>query len=60
MEVFFDSNVFLYHLADEKAEATKLLHKAESNKIKGFINDIVISEVIYGFLRAYTGLNLLS
>ncbi len=57
MEVFFDSNVFLYHLADEKPEVTKLLHKVESREIRGFINDIVISEVIYGFLRAYTGLN---
>ncbi len=34
MEEFFDLNVFLYHLADEKPEATKLLHKVESREIR--------------------------
>ena len=57
MEVFFDSNVFLHHLADSREEATNLIEKVELGDITGYINDIVISEVTYGYIRAITGLS---
>ena len=50
--VFFDSNVLLHHLADTKKEATELIGKVENREIKGFINDVVVSEVVYGYIRA--------
>jgi len=56
VEVFFDSNVFLHHLADSKEEATRLIEKVEIGDITGYINDIVVSEVVYGYVRAVTGL----
>ena len=57
MEVFFDSNVFLHHLADSRVEATTLIKRVELGGITGYINDIVISEVTYGYIRAITGLS---
>ncbi len=57
MEVFFDSNVLLYHLADTKEEATELIGRVENGEIAGFINDIVVSEVVYGYIRAVTDLS---
>ncbi|AIG97967.1 type II toxin-antitoxin system VapC family toxin [Archaeoglobus fulgidus] len=56
MRVFFDSNVFLHHLADTKDEATELLERVEDGTFEGIVNDIVVSEVIYGYLRATSGL----
>ncbi len=56
MKVFFDSNVFLHHLAGTRKEATEILREVESGKIDGFINDVVVSEVVYGYLRASSGL----
>ena len=50
MKVFFDSNVFLKHLAGVE-DAKKLIDKVEHGEWKGYINDIVISEVVYGYLR---------
>lgn len=52
MKVFFDSNIFLYHLSDEKENATELINSVEEGIIEGYVNDVVYSEVIYGFLRA--------
>jgi len=57
VEVFFDSNVLLYHLADTKEEATELIGRVENGEIAGFINDIVVSEVVYGYIRAVTDLS---
>ena len=51
MKVFFDSNIFLYHLSDEKENATELINNVENGLIEGYVNDVVYSEVIYGFLR---------
>ncbi len=56
VEAFFDSNVLLYHLADTKKEATELISRVENREIKGFINDVVVSEVVYGYIRAVTNL----
>ncbi len=52
MKVFFDSNIFLYHLSGERKGATKLINDVENGTIKGYVNDVIYSEVIYGFLRA--------
>ena len=56
MKVFFDSNVFLHHLAGTSQKATELLERVESGEISGYVNDVVVSEVIYGYLRATTDL----
>ena len=56
MKAFFDSNIFLHHLADTSQKATGLLERVESGEIVGYINDVVVSEVIYGYLRATTEL----
>lgn len=50
MRVFFDSNVFLKYLAGIE-DAKKLIGKVEYGEWKGYVNDIVISEVVYGYLR---------
>ena len=50
MKVFFDSNVFLKYLAGVE-DAKRLLNRVEHDEWKGYINDIVISEVVYGYLR---------
>ncbi len=50
MKVFFDSNVFLKYLAGIE-DAKRLLDRVEHGEWKGYINDIVISEVVYGYLR---------
>lgn len=50
MKVFFDSNVFLKYLAGVK-DAKRLLDRVEHDEWKGYINGIVISEVVYGYLR---------
>ena len=50
MKVFFDSNVFLKYLAGVE-EAKKLVDKVEYGEWKGYVSDIVISEVVYGYLR---------
>jgi len=50
MRVFFDSNVFLKYLAGVE-DAKKLIGKVEDGEWKGYVNDIVISEVVYGYLR---------
>ncbi|WP_457752674.1 PIN domain-containing protein [Thermococcus sp.] len=44
--VFFDSNVLIYHLSGI-SEAKKLIESAESGNIRGFINPIVASEVLF-------------
>lgn len=53
-EVFIDSNIFTYHLLGHKRyrESVKdFLIKVESGVYKGYINDIVISEVYHNVLR---------
>ena len=50
MKVFFDSNIFLKYLAGVE-DAKRLLDRVEQGEWKGYINDIVVSEVVYGYLR---------
>ncbi|MBN1168077.1 MAG: PIN domain-containing protein [Methanospirillaceae archaeon] len=57
MKAFFDSNIFLYHLTGKYPIASEYIEKVEIGTIHGYINDIVYSEVILGFLRAETELS---
>ncbi|MCX9011043.1 MAG: PIN domain-containing protein [Candidatus Methanoperedens sp.] len=53
-EVFIDSNIFTYHLLGYKRyreSVRDFLIKIESGVYKGFINEIVISEVVHNVLR---------
>ncbi len=51
--VFFDSNVLIRHLTgDRKAKA--LVDKVEAGLIHGYINQVVVSEVVYVYLRLST------
>lgn len=53
-EIFIDSNIFTYHLLGHKRyreSARDFLIKIESGVYKGFINEIVISEVVHNVLR---------
>jgi len=50
VKVFFDSNVFLKYLAGVE-EAKKLVDRVEHGEWEGYVNDIVVSEVVYGYLR---------
>ncbi|ASJ08184.1 ribonuclease VapC [Thermococcus siculi] len=53
--VFFDSNVLIYHLSGiSKAKA--LVQAAEDGVINGFINPIVTSEVLFFYIKANTGM----
>jgi len=48
--VFFDSNVFLRYLAGD-GEARRLVDRVEAGEWSGYVNDVVVSEVVYGYLR---------
>ncbi len=50
MKVFFDSNIFIKYLAGAE-EAKKLIDKVERGEWRGYVNDVVVSEVVYGYLR---------
>ncbi len=50
MKVFFDSNIFIKYLAGAE-EAKKLIDKVEHGEWRGYVNDVVVSEVVYGYLR---------
>ena len=53
-DVFIDSNIFTYHLLGHsrfKESVKDFLVKVESRIYKGFVNEVVISEVYHNFLR---------
>lgn len=53
-EIFIDSNIFTYHLLGHKRyreSVRDFLIKVESGVYKGFINEVVISEVVHNVLR---------
>ncbi|ASJ11403.1 type II toxin-antitoxin system VapC family toxin [Thermococcus thioreducens] len=53
--VFFDSNVLIYHLGGiEKARS--LIESVENGDVRGFINPIVASEVMFFYIKAKTGM----
>ncbi|RLF94447.1 ribonuclease VapC [Thermococci archaeon] len=51
--VFTDSNVILNHLRDDK-RSTEMLKKIQSGEIKGYVNQIVFSEVLYTYMKYVT------
>lgn len=53
--VFFDSNVLIYHLSGIP-EAKALIQSVENGSIRGFINPIVVSEVLFFYIKANTGM----
>ena len=50
MRVFSGSNVFLRYLAGD-GEARRLVDRVEAGEWSGYVNDVVVSEVVYGYLR---------
>ncbi|MEZ0248081.1 MAG: type II toxin-antitoxin system VapC family toxin [Thermoproteus sp.] len=55
MKVFFDSNVLIKYLYGSN-DARELVERALDGEWTGYINDVVVSEVVYGYLRLATGL----
>jgi len=57
MRVFVDTNIILAFLAGQDDRAWKLLKEVENREIIGYINPLVVDEVIYGYLRLTTRLS---
>ncbi|MCK4310967.1 MAG: PIN domain-containing protein [Methanomicrobia archaeon] len=51
--VFIDSNIILNHLRNDK-KSTNILKKIQNREIKGYINQIVLSEVLYTYMKYVT------
>ncbi|MFA4647420.1 type II toxin-antitoxin system VapC family toxin [Pyrococcus kukulkanii] len=49
-KVFFDSNVLIYHLSGIE-DAKELIMMVELGEVKGLINPIVTSEVLFYYIR---------
>ncbi|MEM4291421.1 MAG: type II toxin-antitoxin system VapC family toxin [Archaeoglobaceae archaeon] len=54
--VFVDTNVLIRHLSGDK-RAKKVVEKVEIGEIDGYINQVVVSELIHVYLRLSTGRN---
>ena len=55
LEVFIDSNIFTYHLSGHKIfgePCRDFLRRVERKEYEGYVNDIVISEVLLNFLKS--------
>ncbi len=53
--VFIDSNILTYHLLGDEVfgdECERFLLRIEAGGLLGVINSIIISEVLYNFIRA--------
>ena len=57
MKIFVDSSIILAFLAGQDERAYRIIDEIESHTITGYINVIVVDEVIYGYLRLVTGLS---
>ncbi len=57
MKIFVDSSIILAFLAGQDKRAYRIIEEVENHTITGYINAIVIDEVIYGYLRLATGLS---
>jgi len=55
MKVFVDTSVILAFLAGQDDRALKLLKEVENREIIGYINPLIVDEVIYGYLRLFLG-----
>lgn len=55
LEVFIDSNIFTYHLSGHKIfgePCRDFLRRVERKEYEGYVNNIVISEVLMNFLKS--------
>jgi len=57
MRVFVDTSVILAFLAGQDDRAKDLIRRIEEHEVTGYINPLVIDEVIYGYLRLATGVS---
>ncbi len=57
MRVFVDSSIILAFLAGQDNKARELVREIENHTITGYINPLVIDEVIHGYLRLTTKLS---
>jgi predicted nucleic acid-binding protein len=57
MRVFVDSSIILAFLAGQDERAKELVREVENHTITGYINPLVVDEVIHGYLRLATGLS---
>jgi len=57
MKIFMDTSIILAFLAGQDPQAYKIIEEVENHAITGYINAIVVDEVIYGYLRLATGLS---
>ncbi|MCE4623640.1 MAG: PIN domain-containing protein [Caldisphaeraceae archaeon] len=57
MKVFVDSSTMLAFLAGQDDRAQELIRKIENHAATGYINPLVVDEVIYGYLRLTTKLS---
>ena len=55
MRAFYDSNVFLKFLGGEN-KAGELIDLVFEGKVEGVINWVILSEVLFGYLRLATGM----
>ncbi len=57
MKVFMDTSIILAFLTGQDDRAKDLVRKVERHEITGYINPLVVDEVIYGYLRLTTGIS---
>ncbi|MEB3755272.1 MAG: PIN domain-containing protein [Desulfurococcales archaeon] len=57
MRIFVDTSIILAFLAGQDNRARELVKEVEKREIDGYINPLVVDEVIYGYLRLTTGLS---
>ncbi len=57
MKIFMDTSIILAFLAGQDPQAYKIIEEVENHAITGYINAIVVDEVIYGYFRLATGLS---
>ncbi len=57
MKIFIDSSLILAFLAGQDERAYNIIENIENRVFVGYINAIVIGEVIHGYLRLVTGLS---
>ena len=57
MRIFMDSSIILAFLAGQDEQAYRIIEDVENHIITGYINAIVVDEVIHGYLRLTTGIS---
>ena len=57
MKIFVDSSIILAFLAGQDERSYKIVEDIEDGVVTGYINAIVVDEVIHGYLRLTTKLS---